>query len=358
MTGPLPATSENSNDPTETILQNGEPCRVEMTQTAPLVSDSPSAPGLLAVAETMRTVADQIETVIVGKRPAIELALTAFLAGGHVLIEDIPGVGKTTLAKALARALGLVFKRVQFTPDLLPADITGTTIFNQKTAQFEFREGPVFANLVLADEINRATPKTQSSLLECMEEQQVTTDGITYLLPHPFFVIATENHIESHGTYPLPEAQLDRFLLRLSLGYPDPAEESRILSQQTRVKPLEALQPVTNRDDILRLQDEVRSVFVAPALRDYIVALVGATRTHPQAALGASPRGSLGLLHASQAYAAVQGRTYVLPDDIKRLAVPILAHRLILRPESRVKRITAPAIIDEILNKVTVPTAL
>ncbi len=306
----------------------------------------------------MRVVADRIETVIVGKRPVIELALTAFLAGGHVLIEDIPGVGKTTLAKALARALGLVFKRVQFTPDLLPADITGTTIFNQKTAQFEFREGPVFANIVLADEINRATPKTQSSLLECMEEQQVTTDGITYALPHPFFVIATENYIESHGTYPLPEAQLDRFLLRLSLGYPDAAEESRILAQQTRVRPLDALEAVTSRDDILHLQDETKSVFVAPALRDYIVSLVGATRTHPLAALGASPRGSLGLLHASQAYAAVQGRTYVLPDDIKRLASSVLAHRLILRPESRIKRIAGPAIVEEILDKTPVPMGL
>ncbi len=318
-----------------------------------------SAPeGLLAVAETMRQVADQIETVIVGKRGAVELALTAFLAGGHLLIEDIPGVGKTTLAKALAKALGLVFKRVQFTPDLLPADITGTTIFNQKTAQFEFREGPVFANIVLADEINRATPKTQSSLLECMEEQQVTTDGITYILPHPFFVIATENHIESHGTYPLPEAQLDRFLLRLSLGYPDAEEESRILARLTRVKPLDALGPVTTREQILRLQEEAHAVFVAPALRDYIVALVGATRSHPQAALGASPRGSLGLLHAAQAYAAIAGRTYVQPDDIKRLAVPVLAHRLILRPETRVKRVTGPAVIEEILGRIPVPTAL
>ena len=306
----------------------------------------------------MRRVADGIETVIVGKRPAVEMALTAFLAGGHVLIEDIPGVGKTTLAKALARALGLVFKRVQFTPDLLPADITGTTIFNQKTAQFEFREGPVFANIVLADEINRATPKTQSSLLECMEEQQVTTDGITYILPHPFFVVATENDIESHGTYPLPEAQLDRFLLRLSLGYPDAAEESRILDQQTRLRPLDTLEPVTTREEILRLQAETRAVFVAPALRDYIVAVVGATRSHPLTALGASPRGSLGLLHASQAYAAVSGRTYVQPDDIKRLAVPVLAHRLILRPETRVKNVTGPSLIEEILGRVPVPTVL
>ena len=306
----------------------------------------------------MRQAADQIETVIVGKRPAVELALTAFLAGGHLLIEDIPGVGKTTLAKALARALGLVFKRVQFTPDLLPADITGTTIFNQKTAQFEFREGPVFANIVLADEINRATPKTQSSLLECMEEQQVTTDGITYMLPHPFFVVATENYIESHGTYPLPEAQLDRFLLRLSLGYPDAAEESRILDRQTRVRPLDAMEPVTSREEILRLQEESRAVFIAPALRDYIVALVTATRTHPMTALGASPRGSLGLLHASQAYAAVQGRTYVQPDDIKRLASPVLAHRLILRPETRIKHLTAASIVDEILGRIPVPATL
>ena len=289
---------------------------------------------------------------------SVELALTAFLAGGHVLIEDIPGVGKTTLAKTLARVLGLVFKRVQFTPDLLPADITGTTIFNQKTAQFEFREGPVFANIVLADEINRATPKTQSSLLECMEEQQVTTDGITYILPRPFFVIATENYIESHGTYPLPEAQLDRFLLRLSLGYPYAAEESRILEQQTRPRSSLPLEPITTHEEILRLQAEARAVFVAPALRDYIVSLVSATRTHPMTALGASPRGSLGLLHASQAYAAVSGRTYVQPDDIKRLAVPVLAHRLILRPETRVKHITGPTLIEEILTRVPVPTML
>ena len=336
-------------------MQIGDPPRVIPTQPN---SPPDAAPDLLAVADTMRRVGDAIETVIVGKRDAVDMALTAFLAGGHVLIEDIPGVGKTTLAKALARALGLVFKRVQFTPDLLPADITGTTIFNQKIAQFEFREGPVFAHIVLADEINRATPKTQSSLLECMEEQQVTTDGITYTLPHPFFVIATENNIESHGTYPLPEAQLDRFLLRLSLGYPDAEEESRILAQQTRLRPLDSLQPVTSRDEILRLQDAARSVFVAPALRDYIVALVGATRTHPQAALGASPRGSLGLLHAAQAYAAVSGRTYVLPDDIKRLAAPVLAHRLILRPESRVRRVTGQAILEEILTRLPVPTAL
>ena len=297
----------------------------------------------------MRRVADGIETVIVGKRPAVELALTAFLAGGHVLIEDIPGVGKTTLAKALARALGLVFKRVQFTPDLLPADITGTTIFNQKTAQFEFREGPVFANIVLADEINRATPKTQSSLLECMEEQQVTTDGITYILPHPFFVIATENHIESHGTYPLPEAQLDRFLLRLSLGYPDAAEESRILDQQTRLKPLDTLEPSPPATRFCAFRKKPAPCSSPPPCATTLSLLSARPALTRMTALGASPRGSLGLLHAAQAYAAVSGRTYVQPDDIKRLAVPVLAHRLILRPETRVKHVTGAALIEEIL---------
>lgn len=312
----------------------------------------------LRVAEKVRQVADQVETVIVGKRAVVELALTAFLCGGHVLIEDIPGVGKTTLAKALARALGIVYKRVQFTPDLLPADITGTSIFNQKTTEFEFREGPIFANIVLADEINRATPRTQSSLLECMEERQVTADGITYELPRPFFVIATENDIESQGTYPLPEAQMDRFVMRLAIGYPDKADEARILARQTRLQPLDAIEAVVSREEILDLQDEVRAVYVDESLRDYIVEIVSATRTHPQVQLGASPRGSLFLLHAAQATAALAGRTFVLPDDIKRLAVPILAHRMILRPDARLKARTAEAIIQEIVARVPVPVTL
>ncbi len=312
------------------------------------------------VAEKMRLIADEIETVIVGKRAVVELALTAFLCGGHVLIEDIPGVGKTTLAKSLARALGCVFKRVQFTPDLLPADITGTTIYNQKTGQFEFREGPVFANIVLADEINRATPKTQSSLLECMEEQTVTTDGITYELPSPFFVIATENNIDAHGTHPLPEAQLDRFLMRLAMGYPQRDEEARILERQTgnRSASAQITHPVVTREELLLLQAEVREVYVDPSLRDYIVDIVGATRAHPQVLLGASPRGSLFLLHAAQAWAALQGRTFVLPDDIKRLAASILSHRIILRPEARMKQVTAKGVIDELLGRITVPTSL
>lgn len=310
------------------------------------------------VADSIRRIADEIETVIVGKRAVVELALTAFLCNGHVLIEDIPGVGKTTLAKCLARALGCVYKRVQFTPDLLPSDITGTAIFNQKTVEFEFREGPVFANIVLADEINRATPKTQSSLLECMEERQVTNDGITYVLPDPFFVIATENNIESHGTYPLPEAQLDRFLMRLSIGYPRRDEEVQILARQTRTNALADLQPVVTREQLLQLQDAVHEIYVEPSLREYIVDVVTATRLHPQVVLGASPRGSLFLLHASQAYAALQGRTYVQPDDIKHLASSILSHRIILRPDARHRQVFASTVIEEILDQVPIPISL
>ena len=243
-------------------------------------------------------------------------------------------------------------------PDLLPADITGTAIFNQKTSQFEFREGPVFTNILLADEINRATPKTQSSLLECMEEHQVTTDGITYELPQPFFVIATENNIEAQGTHLLPEAQLDRFLMRLSIGYPSKEDELEILMRQTRSHPLGAVETVISRDELLALQMEVREVYVSPDLRNYIVEIVGATRIHPQVSLGASPRGSLSLLKASQAYAGLQGRTYVTPDDVKRLAVSVLAHRLMMRPEARLKMMTSSTIITDILNTVPVPTAL
>lgn len=310
---------------------------------------------VLQVAEKARHIADQIETVIVGKRNIVEMALTSFLCNGHVLLEDVPGTGKTTLAKSLARALGCVFKRVQFTPDLLPADITGTAIFNQRTQEFVFREGPVFANIVLADEINRATPKTQSSLLECMEERQVTNDGVTYALPNPFFVIATQNNIEARGTHPLPEAQLDRFLMRLSMGYPVRAEETLILEQHTRASPLEALVPVVTQAELLALQAEVREVYVDPSLREYIVDVVGATRSHPHVLLGASPRGSLFLLHASQAWAALHGRAFIMPDDVKKLAPAILSHRIILRPEARLKSATQEVVIDEVLRQVAVP---
>lgn len=310
------------------------------------------------VAERVRLVAEAIETVIVGKRGVIDLALTALLSNGHVLIEDIPGVGKTTLAKALAKTLGCLFKRVQFTPDLLPSDITGTSIFNQQNSDFEFREGPVFANIVLADEINRATPKTQSSLLECMEERQVTVDGTTHKLPQPFFVIATENNIESYGTYPLPEAQMDRFLMRLSMGYPDKAQEASILARQARDNPLDFLGTSASQEEIVRLQSEVRNVFVDAAIRDYIVEIVTGTRQHPQAQLGASPRGSLSLMHAVQAYAALHGRTYVLPDDVKALASPVLAHRIIMRPEARMRMANADTIIQDVLERVPVPTGM
>lgn len=313
---------------------------------------------LLAVAEKVRCVVDEVESVIIGKRTSVELALVALLSGGHILIEDIPGVGKTTLAKTLARALGCVYKRVQFTPDLLPADITGTSVFNQKTSTFEFREGPIFANVILADEINRATPKTQSSLLESMEEYQVTADGITYELPRPFFVIATENNIEAQGTYALPEAQLDRFMMRISIGYPDREHEALILSRQTKNRPLDMVKPVLTREEIMDLQSEARDIYVDTAVREYIVDIVASTRDHPQIQLGASPRGSLALLHCGQSYAALQGRTYVLPDDIKALVSPILGHRLILRPEARLKAHSTERVLAEIVQKLPAPSTV
>jgi len=310
---------------------------------------------VVAIAERVQNIIDKVETVIVGKRSAVELCLVGFLSGGHVLIEDIPGVGKTTLAKTLARSLGCVYKRIQFTPDLLPSDITGTNVFNQKNASFEFHEGPIFANIVLADEINRATPKTQSALLEAMEENQITADGITYGLPSPFFVIATENNIESHGTYALPEAQLDRFLIRLSMGYPGKADEAMMLTRQTKTSAWEIVNPVLDQNEIVELQHETREVYVDQRVREYIVEIVNATREHPSIMLGASPRGSLALLHCAQSYAALRGRTYVLPDDVKHLMVPVLSHRIILRPEARLKIMSAAQLLLEIAETVPVP---
>lgn len=298
-------------------------------------------------------VINSVETVIIGKRDTITLALVALLSDGHVLIEDIPGVGKTMLARSLAKVLGCSFKRIQFTPDLLPADITGTPVYNQKTGEFEFRRGPIFANIVLADEVNRATPKTQSALLECMEEGQVTADGVTYHLPKPFFVIATENNVEIRGTYPLPEAQLDRFRMRLSMGYPSPENEVVILDRQGDHHPYLDLSPVLKADEILLMQEAVKAVYIDPRLKQYIVDIVTATRNHESVRIGASPRGSLALMHTSRALAAIEGRDYVLPDHVKRLAVPVLAHRLILRPDSRVSQ--AGKVISEILDRVAVP---
>ncbi len=313
---------------------------------------------IIELAVKARGVTDAVETAIVGKGDTIALALAVLLSNGHLLIEDIPGVGKTTLAKALARALGLSFKRIQFTPDLLPSDITGSSIFNQKTGEFEVRPGPVFANIVLADEINRTTPKTQAALLECMEERQVTIDGVGHPLPSPFFVIATQNNIELSGTYPLPEAQLDRFAAKLSIGYPDREAESRILTNQRHSPPVDSINPVVDAAEILAMQSAVRDVHVDPSVQDYILNLVGATREMPVVSLGASPRGSLNLLYACQAYAALQSRNYILPDDVKALAPIVLAHRIIVRPEQRMRGVTALSCVQEALNRVAVPVGV
>jgi MoxR-like ATPase len=305
--------------------------------------------------DKINQVIDEIEKVIIGKRDTVTLVLTSIICNGHILIEDVPGVGKTTLAKSMAKALGCSFKRIQFTPDLLPSDITGTSVFNQKTFEFEFRPGPVFAQLILADEINRATPKTQSSLLECMEERQVTADGITYPLPLPFFVIATENNIEYHGTYPLPEAQLDRFMMRLDIGYPDKEQESRILDSQVAGHPIAKTATVLSANELLELQQRAMGIFLEPSLRDYVVEIVSATRSHPMVNLGASPRGSLSLSHAARAFAVISGRDYVLPDDVKRLAVPVLAHRLVLKSEARIRNTSAADVIRQIVSATPVP---
>ncbi|MFA0754340.1 MAG: hypothetical protein IMHGJWDQ_002126, partial [Candidatus Fervidibacter sp.] len=293
----------------------------------------------------MQQVAEVIERVILGKTHSVRLAVTALFAGGHLLIEDIPGVGKTTLAKALARCIGGTFKRIQFTPDLLPSDITGTTVYNQKTGEFTFRAGAIFANIVLADEINRSPPRTQAALLEAMEEGQVSVDGVTYALPQPFFVIATQNPIERHGTYPLPEAQLDRFLMQVRLGYPQPEEEATILQQQLITHPLEQLHPILDSETVLQIQRQVRLVRITPALRRYIVQIVNATRNHSAVALGASPRGSLGLMRAGQAWALLHGREFVTPDDIKAVAVAVLAHRLILKAEAQARGFSSEQIV-------------
>jgi MoxR-like ATPase len=312
--------------------------------------------GIEWTSERIRAIVDAIETVIVGKRDAVELAVIGLLSNGHILVEDIPGVGKTMLAKALAASLGGKYRRIQFTPDLLPADITGTSIFNQKTGEFSFRPGPVFANVLLADEINRATPKTQSSLLECMEEFQVTVDGATRKLEQPFFVIATENPIEYRGTHPLPEAQLDRFLMRIRIGYPRPDEEIIVLERQVKQHPIHSVRSVVEHEEILRMQESVRDVHIDASLKQYLVDLVAATRDHPMLTLGASPRASLGLMRTGQARAALEGREFVLPDDIKALAAPVLCHRLILKPEARVHQAEATEIVAELLDQLPVPT--
>jgi MoxR-like ATPase len=296
-----------------------------------------------------------IENVIIGKRLTIELAVAGLMCQGHLLIEDVPGVGKTMLARTLARSLGCTFSRIQFTPDMLPSDVTGVSIFNQVTREFEFRPGPVMSQVVLADEINRATPKTQASLLEAMEERQVTVDGVTHILPKPFLVLATQNPIEYEGTFPLPEAQVDRFLLRLRLGYPSSVDEIRILERQQYRHPIEEIQQVVTVEELLGAQRMIRDVHVSAPLKRYIIDLISQTRSHPEVYLGASPRGSLALFRTSQARAAMLGRDYVLPDDIKLLAVPTLAHRVILGPGARLRDLSAQQIVEEILTSVPVP---
>jgi MoxR-like ATPase len=302
-------------------------------------------------------VIDNVERVIVGKRRELELVLVALLCRGHVLIEDVPGVGKTVLAKAVSRTIGSSFKRIQFTPDLLPSDVTGVSIFNPQSSRFEFRAGPIFAQMVLADEINRATPKTQSALLEAMEEAQVTVDGVTHRLPDPFIVLATENPIDYEGTFPLPEAQLDRFLLRLSLGYPGRNGEMEMLDRQHRAHPLDSLEQSVPVDQLIAAQQGVKDVRVDQAISAYIVSIVDATRRHEDVQLGASPRGSLALYNAARAYAAIQGRSWVIPDDVKFLAETTLAHRVIVTPSARIRNVDSRMVVHDIVRTLPVPGA-
>jgi len=311
----------------------------------------------LAVQRLARVASENVERVIVGKRHEVLLTLVALLCRGHVLLEDVPGVGKTVLAKAIARTLGVSFKRIQFTPDLLPSDVTGVNVFNQQTGKFEFRPGPILAQLVLADEINRATPKTQAALLEAMEEAQVTVDGVTHPLPRPFIVLATENPIEYEGTFPLPEAQLDRFMVRLSLGYPGRANEIELLDRQHRAHPLDALQQAISVDELLAAQAAGREGHVAPPIKEYVVSLAEATRAHEDVYLGASPRGSLALYNTARAWAALNGRDYVVPDDVKALAEPTLAHRVIVNPAARIKNVDSRVVVADILARTPVPGA-
>ena len=311
--------------------------------------------------EDPRIVAERIisniEEVIIGKKRELRLAVTSLLCGGHMLIEDVPGVGKTMLARAIAISTGCVFKRIQFTPDLLPSDVTGVSIYNQKEGDFEFRPGPIIAQVVLADEVNRATPKTQSALLEAMEERQVTVDGVTHKLPAPFLVMATQNPIEYEGTFPLPEAQLDRFLIRIHLGYPSRTDEILVLDAQQVTHPVETLKQVTDATEIVQLQRAVREIYVDPLIKQYIVELANATREHESVYLGASPRGSLALFRTSQARALLDSRDFVTPDDVKELALVTLGHRIILSPGAKVKGTTVADVVAACLNRVSVPGA-
>jgi MoxR-like ATPase len=302
-------------------------------------------------------IAENVEKVIVGKHETVQLTVIALLCEGHVLIEDVPGTGKTMLAKSVAKSLGCEFRRIQFTPDMLPSDVTGVSVFNQKTREFEFRPGPVMAQIVLTDEINRATPKTQSALLEAMEERQITVDGITYPMKPPFLVLATQNPIEYEGTFPLPEAQLDRFMVRITLGYPEVNDEMTMLDRQQHAHPVTRIDQVVSGEELIQAQGHIKDVYINDLVKEYIVKLMNATRKHPDVYLGASPRGSIALYKTGQARAAILGRDYVIPDDIKALALVTLSHRLIISPSARIKNIDPRAVIQEILDSTPVPGA-
>ena len=307
--------------------------------------------------QVAQSIVDNIKKIIIGKDSAVELAVVTLLCRGHALIEDVPGVGKTMLARSLSRSTGCTFRRIQFTPDLLPSDITGVSIYNQQTGAFEFKPGPILSQLVLADEINRATPKTQSALLESMDEQQVTVEGITHLLHAPFTVMATQNPIEYEGTFPLPEAQLDRFLTTIRLGYPSIEQELAIVSSQEQAHPIDSLEEVVSADQILDVQESVKSVYVDDLIREYIVTLVDRSRTHPDAALGSSPRGSLALFRGAQALALIRGRDFALPDDVKELAEPMLSHRIIVSPAGRMRGVQSFDVVASLVEDVPVPGA-
>lgn len=307
------------------------------------------------VQEITERITDNVGQVILGKSNEIRLTALGLLCRGHILLEDVPGVGKTMMAKSLARAVGCTFNRIQFTPDMLPSDITGVSIYNPKSREFEFRPGPIMAQIVLADEINRATPKTQSALLEAMEEGQMTVDGVTYRLSNPFLIMATQNPIEYEGTFPLPEAQLDRFLIRIQMGYPQPQDELRILASQQYQHPIQNLQQVVSLKEMLAAQQQIKDVYVANEVQQYIINLITASRRHPDVYLGSSPRGSLALFRTSQARAAMTGRDFVIPDDVKALAEVTLAHRIIVGPAARIKDITSRIVVQDILQNTPVP---